>query len=360
MYRDYFFVLCTPIMAAIVTLITVPIVRAYSVRRGIVDEPDARRVNQLAIPRLGGVAIGLGILLATLTTILVYSLMGYQLGTSGSNINYFGIATGVLLIFLAGVLDDILQLSATVKLLIQCLASLVIIYSGVVFPDIVFLNWTISLGLLRYPITLFYLVAFTNMINLIDGLDGLSAGVISIVACVLIVFASSVGAFASTILLGALLGACLAFLRYNWHPASIFMGDSGSMSLGMLLGVASLMFLKIEPTMATFLAPLVALSFPILDTLCAIVRRVIARDKIGTADKSHTHHRFYYKYGHRKAVIYLQLLTAVFAGLSLVVFFASDYVKLVALVISFAICCALIIRYSLFSADYKHLTEPKK
>lgn len=350
MLGDALTIVFSGLLSALVTFFAVPLIRNYSVKKGVVDLPDSRRVNKTPIPRLGGLAMGIGIMSATLIPFLMHAILDKHLTyfTYDVSINYFGVTTGVLIVFVLGIFDDIFDLDAPIKMLVQCIAAIIIVYSGVSIAHFTYWGKDIVLGLMQYPITVFYLVAFTNMINLIDGLDGLAAGTVAIAAAVLSVFSFSVGVFPSAILAAAIMGTCIAFLYYNFNPASIFMGDSGAMSLGMILGVGMLMFTMAKPTVASTFSPLVVLAFPILDTFCAIVRRIRSKSRIGNADKLHTHHRLFSLFGHRNAVIILLCFTGVFALISLTLFFGGLVAKLLGIAIGITICAVTIFKLDLF------------
>lgn len=294
--------------------------------------------------------MGVGIMCATLIPFLLHAIFDKNLTnfTYDVSINYFGVTTGVLIVFVLGIFDDIFDLGAPVKIVVQTIAAVVIVYSGISISHFTFWDYDIKLGLMQYPITAFYLVAFTNMINLIDGLDGLAAGVVAIAASVLAVFSFSVGVFPSAVIAGAILGTCLGFLKYNFHPASIFMGDSGAMSLGLILGVGMLMFTMVKPTVSSTFSPLVVLAIPILDTFFSIVRRIKNKTKIGNADKLHIHHRLLSLFGHKKAVLILYGITLFFAVISLILLFGGLIPKLVSIAFGLAMCIFLSIKLNLY------------
>ncbi len=223
------------------------------------------------------------------------------------NINYPLLGVAFLVIVATGAIDDVRSLSPRKKLMGQILAASIAAAAGLLIGRVVnpFVPGTyIEFGLIAYPITVIYLVAYTNIINLIDGLDGLAAGISGIAALSMFSFAMLSHRMDAAALSIALFGACLAFLRYNFHPASIFLGDSGSLLLGFGLGTISLLNVSRTAALSSLIIPLIVAGVPILDTLSAIVRRSRAHVSIGQADKGHIHHRLIQEgYNQRQAVL---------------------------------------------------------
>jgi UDP-GlcNAc:undecaprenyl-phosphate GlcNAc-1-phosphate transferase len=198
------------------------------------------------------------------------------------------------MVFALGLLDDLFDLNALVKLAGQIVAACVVAASGLLVTHFgsPFFNFEVELGLAAYPVTVFYLVAFANIINLIDGLDGLAAGIVTISAVTLLVLSLEKGGMDAVVLALAAIGACLAFLRFNFHPAKTYMGDGGALLLGMTLGVISLMGIVRTPALISILVPVAIAFIPVIDTFSAIVRRIRLRQPIMKADVAHIHHRF--------------------------------------------------------------------
>lgn len=283
-------------IALISTMLLVPAASLVARKFDAIDYPSGRRVNTVPIPRMGGIAAvgGISISLA-LMYILVKS--GAWLTPFGEHpvlqIDWTVAAIGVLCMFATGIADDIFDLSPAVKLAGQVVAACIVASSGVLLVSIgdPFSSSTIPLGWLAYPITVIYLVAFANIINLIDGLDGLCCG-ITIVATASVMFFAFTAARMDTLLLGsAIIGACLGFLKFNHHPAKIFLGDSGSLTLGLLLGILSLVAIARSSLFTSLLVPLLAAGVPFIDTISAIIRRKRGHQSIGQADRGHIHHR---------------------------------------------------------------------
>jgi len=284
------------LVGAIVTLLVTPLVRAFALRRGLVDYPGGRKVHTHAIPRLGGVAIFAGVMAAVATQAAGERFLGWGgtlVGGGTARARVLGVLIGLTLVFLVGLVDDLRSLSPGVKFTGQLLAAIVVVASGlrIQYVGDPFAGGLVDLGLLSIPITLLYIVAFTNVINLIDGLDGLAAGVSAIAAASLLVLAAQGNRLEAAALAAAVIGACVAFLRYNFNPASIFMGDSGALFLGFTLATISLMGVMKSTAAIALAVPLLIVGVPIFDTASAIVRRVMHNRPIQEADKGHIHHR---------------------------------------------------------------------
>jgi UDP-GlcNAc:undecaprenyl-phosphate GlcNAc-1-phosphate transferase len=305
-------------VAALVTLLTTPLVIRLARRIGVIDYPGGRRVNTQPIPRLGGIALYLGIHIGLASFLLVgFSLNGEGfLQQFNNNINYLGVLAAITVMFATGLLDDFLDVGALVKVVGQIIAAVLAYASGLVFAYFTnpFTGQIVELGWLACPITVFYLVAFANIINLIDGLDGLAAGIVAISAAALFVLSLSARGVEASIVSVALVGACLAFLRYNFYPAKVFMGDSGSLLLGFALGVVSLFGVMRAPALTALLVPVVIAGIPVVDTFSAIIRRMRSKRSLASADVEHMHHRFIaIGFNQRSAVLIMYALSALLA-----------------------------------------------
>lgn len=280
--------------ASILSFVLTPLAKKLAHKIGAIDVPkDDRRVHKTPIPRLGGLAI----YLATFITIFVFGLMGEV--TMDSSI--VAIFIGASIIVVMGMVDDTKPLSAKVKLLGQIIAALVLVKGGIrieVFsnPFIEGYNVT-SLGVFSIPVTVIWIVGITNTLNLIDGLDGLAAGVGAIASLSLFFVAANfvnISPFYYVVMFIAVVlsGAAVGFLPYNFNPAKIFMGDTGSLFLGYMFAVLSVRGVMKGVTTLSFVLPIVILGLPIFDTAFAIVRRSLKGQPIMQADKGHVHHRF--------------------------------------------------------------------
>jgi UDP-GlcNAc:undecaprenyl-phosphate GlcNAc-1-phosphate transferase len=238
-----------------------------------------------------------------------------------------GVGVGAVVIFLLGFFDDIYELPSKLKFIVQISVGLLVALSGV---RIEFLsnpfasNHPVFLNLFSIPITVIWIVGVTNAVNLIDGLDGLAAGISSIASLSLMVLSIYSGYPIAVLLTATLAGACLGFLPYNFNPASIFMGDTGSTFLGYILAITSILGLLKGYTLATIFIAVLILALPIFDTAFAILRRFLAGKPIMSPDRGHLHHRLVDKgYSHKRAVITLYGISGVF-GLAAIAFVNHD------------------------------------
>ena len=280
----------------LVTLATTPLARRIAWRLRAVDYPAARRVNKRPVPRMGGIAIVCGLVAGDLVQALGVAFLGWPrvfVPVARQTVNYWLLFLSFLVIFLTGLVDDKFTLTPRQKLLGQVVASVVAVASGLVIDEIVnpLQNSVIHLGLAAMPITVVFLVAYTNIFNLIDGLDGLASGIACIAGLTMWIVSTISGRLDAAVLAIMISGTTLAFLRYNFHPASIFLGDSGALLIGFALGTVSLLSVSRVSGLTAIIIPLVVAGIPIIDTFSAIVRRGRAHVSIGHADKGHIHHR---------------------------------------------------------------------
>jgi len=231
------------------------------------------------------------------------------------------ILIGSIIIIITGIFDDIKPIPAKIKFLFQIIAaSIVAIYGNILLKDLSAFGFYIDFGYFSYPITILFIVGIINCINLIDGLDGLAAGISSIyfitIGIVILFWSHTFGLDA--VITFVMLGSTLGFLFHNFNPAKIFMGDSGSMFLGYIIAVIALLGFK-NVTMTTLLVPICFLAIPILDTLFAIIRRIINKKPIAEPDKQHLHHQLLnLKLSHRNVVLVIYLVDILFASAMLV------------------------------------------
>lgn len=281
------------ITALAVTLAVTPLVRLVGSRLGIISHTGGRHVHQGAIPRIGGVAIFSGFIAAVLVRWLGEQLWGWPPALTLAGEPVLGVIGGLALMFGVGLLDDVIDLTPGQKVIGQIVAAGIAFVAGV---RIDFVGNPVGgglqmLGVLSLPVTLFWMVGFANVVNLIDGLDGLAAGIAAIAAVSLLVLAEETNQPLAAVLAAALVGACLGFLRYNFNPASIFMGDSGALFLGFCLAVIALLGVMKSVAAITLVVPLLILGVPVFDTFSAIVRRRRQGRPFHEADKGHIHHR---------------------------------------------------------------------
>ena len=300
------------VVALVVALVSTPVVKNLAIRVKAVDVPkDGRRIHDHPIPRMGGLAIFLGFLLSVLLFLELTPQMR-------------GMLLGAVIIVVLGIFDDIYSLPAMFKFVVQIVAALVAVLSGNVIeavsnPNVFSSDLYWELGWLSIPVTVIWIVAITNAVNLIDGLDGLACGVSTISSMTLLVIAMSVGEVPIALMVAALCGGCLGFLPYNLNPAKIFMGDTGSTFLGFVLAVISVQGLFKLYTIISFVVPFLMLGLPIFDTCFAFIRRIAHGQSPMHADRSHIHHRLIdMGLNQKQAVATLYVISAIL-GLSAVV-----------------------------------------
>ena len=285
------------LVALLATLLATPLAKCIAQRLGAIDKPDERRINKVPIPRMGGIGIALGLVAAVAVQVAGTKLLGWPTvfvpHMQLQGVDYKLLTVAVVIVFLTGAIDDVRNLKPRQKLLGQILAACVAAASGLVIGNVAnpFTTELIPIGWLAYPITVVYLVAFTNVINLIDGLDGLAAGITAISCAAMFYLSYEAHQIDAAVLACILAGCCLGFLRYNFNPASIFMGDCGSNMLGFLLGVIALLGVNRVAAATTLIVPLVIAGVPIIDTFAAIVRRRRGHTAISQADTGHIQHR---------------------------------------------------------------------
>ncbi|HZW81967.1 MAG TPA: MraY family glycosyltransferase [Candidatus Deferrimicrobium sp.] len=305
MLIDY---LLVGIMCLLLTVILTPVVIIVARKVGAIDYPgEERRVHSKPIPRLGGVAMYLAFVITTL----------YFLPHT-SSVN--GLLLGATVILAVGIYDDIKGVSPKAKLLGQIASAAVLLFFGyqiqsLTLPVIGPLNFIAPWG---YVFVILWVVSLINTVNLTDGLDGLAAGICFGACMVLLVSAVKIRSFQEAYLMAALAGCCLGFLFFNFHPAKVFMGDSGSMFLGFILAGVSVTGLLKTPALFGLVLPLLALGMPIFDMTFAVIRRKWKGQPISLADRGHFHHRLLdMGLSHREAVLALYLLSATLGGAAL-------------------------------------------
>ena len=285
------------LVALLATLLATPLAKCIAQHLGAIDKPDERRINKVPIPRMGGIGIALGLVAAVAVQVAGTKLLGWPTvfvpHMQLQGVDYKLLTVAVVIVFLTGAIDDVRNLKPRQKLLGQILAACAAAASGLVIGNVAnpFTAELIPIGWLAYPITVVYLVAFTNVINLIDGLDGLAAGITAISCAAMFYLSYEAHQIDAAVLACILAGCCLGFLRYNFNPASIFMGDCGSNMLGFLLGVIALLGVNRVAAATTLIVPLVIAGVPIIDTFAAIVRRRRGHTAISQADTGHIQHR---------------------------------------------------------------------
>ncbi|HZA41375.1 MAG TPA: MraY family glycosyltransferase [Actinomycetota bacterium] len=357
------------LVAAVVAFVCTPVARWVSMKIGAIDQPSDRKVHSSPTPTLGGTAIFLGMAVAGVAAANMAEFKSLFNQTSEP----LGIAAAAVVIFVLGFVDDLHDLPAPVKLAGQIFASGIVFLAGVkmrfiLLPGQGFVSVSDDVSVL---ITVAWLVATINAVNLVDGLDGLAAGIVAIAASAFFVYSFQLyidepsGLLSSAPLVSIIVvGVALGFLRHNFHPAKIFMGDSGSMLLGLVLGAATVAGVGQTPfqedSAQVFLAyfplliPLMVLAIPILDALFAILRRARRRRSVFHADKQHLHHRLMdLGHGHRQAVIVMYVWSALAAGAAL----AFTFLERDDVVFALPIAVGAIVLYTLFPVLTKYTRQ---
>lgn len=319
----------TFLAALAITFILTPVVKKLAIRIGAVDRPDARKVHHGLIPRLGGLAIYAGFIGSLALTV------GFD------DRQLLGLALGATFLIFVGVMDDRFSLAPKVKLLGQIFAAFILAGIFGVRMDwlsLPFVGYLYFPAFISVPLTVFWIIGFVNTVNLIDGLDGLAAGIAAIASLAISFLAFQMGQWVCAAAMAAMAGAAIAFLQYNFNPAKIFMGDTGSMFLGYVIASVSVMGSMKTAAIAVLIVPLVALAVPILDTLMAIVRRKHSGVPVFSPDKRHLHHRLLDRgLTQKQVVLIMYALTAFFSCMALLIIHLSLWVGLVILLAVFLV-----------------------
>lgn len=292
-----------------------PLVKWISYKINAIDSPNWRKVHKGQKPLLGGLMMFFGFLL------------GYMLFGDQSTI-MIAILISSFILILMGIIDDIAKLDALKQLVGQIVAALIIVlYGGLLLDNVHIGDTMLSFGLFAYPITIVFIVAVINSVNLIDGLDGLAGGISAIFFLTVGVIAFLTNSIHSleVIIAFIMLGAIIGFLIFNFNPAKIFMGGTGTLFLGFMIAVVCLLGFK-TVMLASLVVPLMLLAIPIFDTLCAIIRRTIQKKPIYEADKSHLHHQLLKKFSQKKSVIVIYIVNILFS-IATITYFIIDKKK---------------------------------
>ena len=319
-------VLAALLLSFMTSLVLTPLVRTWAARKGVVDQPGGRRVHTQVTPRLGGVSVILGffaplVLFALLETEAMQSVL-YERQL------VVGLLAGSLIVGLVGAIDDVRGLGPWTKLAAQAAAASVGYAAGyrIQTVNLPFVG-DLDMGIMGPAVTMLWFLAITNAINLIDGLDGLAAGIALCAAVSNLFIAFLNGSFIVVLLSAGLTGSLLGFLRYNFNPATIFLGDAGSMFLGFVLAATSIAGSATKSSTAiAILAPIIALGIPILDTMLAMIRRTLAGQSMFAADRGHIHHRLLdLGLTHRRVVLTLYGTSIFLAGSAIIITFGRSW-----------------------------------
>ena len=342
MVRIVIFAFLTMLISLIITPIFIRLVKKFNVT----DKPNHRKVHKDPIPTLGGLAIFASFMIGLL---ILQPESHYHVA----------IISGGCIILVLGFMDDMYNLSPKIKFITQIVAASLVVFWGGLQVEFINLPFggQVEFGILSSIVTLFWIVGVTNAINLIDGLDGLAAGVSSIALCTISGMAIIMGdVYVATMAL-ILFFSTVGFLRYNFFPAKIFMGDTGALFLGYMISVLALLGFK-NVTIISFIIPIFILGVPISDTLIAIVRRYINKQPLSSPDSSHLHHRLV-KFGftHKQTVLFLYGLSMMFSVAAVLFTMTTVWGSVMIFTIALLAVQVLIENLELINSDYKPLTN---
>jgi UDP-GlcNAc:undecaprenyl-phosphate/decaprenyl-phosphate GlcNAc-1-phosphate transferase len=340
----------TMFICFISSLIITPLVKKLAIKIGVTDQPNKRKVHKNPMPLMGGLAI------------FISFMIGFFILTpTDDRVSAFSIILGSMIIIVTGILDDKFELSPRWKLAGQIIAALVVVWGGI---QIDFINLPfggqIQFGIFTIPLTIIWIVGVTNAINLIDGLDGLAAGVSCIALITISGMAVLMGNFFAATMGAILFVSTLGFLFYNFHPAKVFMGDTGALYLGYMISVLSLLGFK-NITFISLVIPVIILGVPLSDTFFAIIRRFANKQSISAADKSHLHHCLLrLGFSHRQTVLIIYAIAAMF-GLAAIIFSMSTMWGSIILVAVLLIAIEIFVEsIDLVGKNYKPLLKMVK
>ncbi len=341
-------VLLALLIAALVSFAATPLVKVLSVKWGAIDVPkDDRRMHDHPIPRMGGLAIFMGFLAAVLLLVPL-------------DIPKKGMLLGSIVIVILGVFDDKYALSARLKFVVQIIAALIAAFAGnrvTVLSNPFSSSSVWQLGWLSWPVTVIWIVAVTNAVNLIDGLDGLACGVSTISSTTMLIIALLVSETDVAVVMAALAGACIGFLPFNFNPANIFMGDTGATFLGYIMATMSVQGMFKMAGLISFVVPFLVLGLPIFDVTFAVIRRVSHGQNPMTPDRGHIHHRLIdMGFSQKQAVGVLYLVSAIL-GLSAVVLTVTNFSR--ALLFLIAMGIAVLVAWQVFRGHEKALEKQR-
>lgn len=329
-----------------VTLLITPLMISISLKINATDKPNHRKIHKQPTPTLGGLAIFISFLIGILIL-------------QPSSTYHTSILTGAFIIIVLGFFDDLYDLSAKFKFIIQFMVAFLVVFWGGLQVEFINLPFggQVEFGILSTVITVLWIVGVTNAINLIDGLDGLAAGVSSIALLTIGGMAVIMGNVYVVTLAFILFFSTVGFLRYNFFPAKIFLGDTGALFLGYMISVLALLGFK-NVTIISFIIPIFILAVPISDTLIAMVRRYINKQPISSPDSSHLHHRLV-KLGlsHKQTVLFIYLLSAMFSIAAILFSMTTIWGSLLILLISLFVIQFLIESLELINSNFKPITN---
>lgn len=315
--------------STLLALAITPLVILIARHLKAVDAADIRKVHSRSIARIGGVAIFASAMCLMVPLLFLPNVISEtNRNTLPGLIVMFSAAT---FIFIVGLIDDIKGLRARIKFYVELIAAFAVCAIGIRIKSVAIADWLrIDFGWFSWPLTILWITGITNAVNLSDGLDGLAAGISAVACAVIAIFAIYSGQIVMAIIMLALLGSLTGFLFYNFNPAKIFMGDSGSLFIGFTISTSSVMCSTKSPTLVGLALPLLALGIPVFDTLSAILRRFLERRSLFSPDRQHFHHKLLdMGLGQRQAVILAYIVTLLTAGLGMFMMATHDINTLV-------------------------------
>lgn len=341
---DYIFIIGAFVCAFLISLAGAPVAKIIAYKIGAIDVPkDNRRMHKKPIPRLGGIAIFAGFYISAIIFDTPYMSKEIR-----------GMLLGAIVIVALGMVDDVMALKARVKLLVQIFATLIPTFCGVRITGIPNFFDPSSAGIilplwLQYFVTVFWMLAILNAVNLLDGLDGLAVGVSTIMAVCVTIIVILLHSPAVAVLAAALAGACLGFVPYNANPAKMFMGDTGALFIGYSLSIMSVMGVFKAYAIIAFAIPFLILGLPIFDMMFVSIRRMLKGKSPMSADKTHLHHRLIDLGFNQKQTVAIMYAIAAILGLTAVIIAGDGFMRatvLVLIVFIIVIMCSIIM--------YKH------
>lgn len=351
--QQIMYILFAFVISFVFTFATTPLVRRFAFKIGAIDIPrDKRRMHKKPTPRIGGLAIVFGFLVAT----LCFADMSKQL---------IGTLCGAAIIVVMGIIDDCHALDAKLKFVVQIIAALVVIYVGdikiSVFtnPNIFSSNpyWVLP-PWLSIVLTIVWIVFITNAVNFIDGLDGLAAGVSAIMSVSLVFISIRVGEYSIAVLGTAIMGACFGFLPFNFNPAKIFMGDTGSTFLGFMLATLSIQGVFKSYAVISFAVPLLILGLPLFDASFTMIRRVAKGKSPMIVDRGHLHHRLIDMGFSQKQTVFILYAISGVLGITAVLLAESGALR--ALLLLICVVILLLIGSLLGKNSYVHHVDKRE
>ena len=357
---ELYYIIIVFLAAFIGTYASVPLCKKIGHILGAIDYQSKRRINTVPVPRCGGIALFFGLHVGFLAYFIGVEYFHWHFDDlyNLAMTNWALLYIGIVIIFCVGLVDDIVQLNAAAKLLGQIAGVVLVYFSGASIGSMNLFgtDTVVSFGWLDFPITVIYLIAFINITNLIDGIDGLCAGIIAILAITFSYLMFERSSFTMVFVCTALFAVCLSFLRYNFFPASIFMGDSGSNLLGLLIGIISILGVVRAQTAIFFLVPIIFAIIPVFDTCQSIVRRLKRNQPVMEGDLEHIHHKLLKRgLSQKRTVAVLWLSTALFCIVGYAISNSHLIVTIVVTIVASILLFALLYKLGIFEPVLAHL-----